>query len=936
VKEQANANIHRVLFTSESRQPANEAFLNPRTRATVSANPVPITKFKIVALDDQDDEITTIPWEYMVQRRKTESNKSELLLIIEDVEVCDDKFQMETGVWAWATAAQHDGRHIRSPMALDLYVREQAKAGIACIYIKSENRRPANRVLPNTTAHAAVEPVIKRTGRLSMTPSQQIIESIEPQLEANSKLSQNTNSTDTTMPSDDIKPTTPGETAEDTVPEAENLHNGRAHSQDDMVRSHNEPENGRDASVHPETAKSPPELHTREDIQVAQDKEQVVPPPVSESTHLAKPDISHPSNAPSATTSTKHHNSKRSHPTTPHESNNSVLDVSNHIYQPQAEKGTKRAKSPSSVVLDSSPIKRRRLINRKRHNSKTRARRRSASPTDRSDSSGIESEYSEFQPSASQHSADEDDPMEGIERGEEDSHNAPVKKIADAISISDDNAEEDNAEVRAKYVSINNPYIQQFQITDSGSKIALEDIDSEERALRNQQKLLKKLMHKRAKDTKLAKELAYVTIAAIDQILLLFPLLNRDDLMKSGRIPLPNFGLRKDMTLQPYQIKFIALSFLREQGLDITGGVLGDDPGAGKTVQLLAQALTSFYHAINVKEVLEDRTKGDARRHLPHAHQDGAKCPSASTQPIRCCCEDTEQHHVYSYPPTPQTGCTVIFTPTAGVRSFATDIQRMTEGADIMRLPVAPRFAIVTPTYRDEDGIGQLTESELQEAGVRAEWNMQYESDTALMISGVVREGTWSKPTYHRIGDSYPKNHYATSKDATEKLPSATAARFIIITNRQNAGVWIADRFNLMLSSTWTADNKKSNRSHSETIDTIHVGRLLWDECHLETSAGTNLMTFAEKWRSLHFKRCRRPLPVWGASGTPEGSNPFHLIAWIARCLRNPRWANHPSNAVRTLDADTASKTAKVVQALFDKAKRKPKDALRDPRLPEW
>jgi hypothetical protein len=225
-------------------------------------------------------------------------------------------------------------------------------------------------------------------------------------------------------------------------------------------------------------------------------------------------------------------------------------------------------------------------------------------------------------------------------------------------------------------------------------------------------------------ETEQAKRLAYIEEVAIDLVFHLFLLLNREDLKKSGKVKMPNFGLREDIYLEPYQIAFVAISILCEQGQVITGGIIGDDPGAGKMIQLIAQALTNFYHTINVKEVLEDRAKGNNRHHLADGHKDREKCPSATVQPIVCCCQDMATDHVYAYPPRPQTGCTVIFTPTPGVRSFTTDIVRMIEGADIMQLPVAPRFLVVTPDYWYADGIGLLDEAELLEVGIEASWDM--------------------------------------------------------------------------------------------------------------------------------------------------------------------------------------------------------------------
>jgi hypothetical protein len=182
---------------------------------------------------------------------------------------------------------------------------------------------------------------------------------------------------------------------------------------------------------------------------------------------------------------------------------------------------------------------------------------------------------------------------------------------------------------------LDNPYIQEFKVDASGTTAAFKAMGADVRLLKIQQEILRTLRPVPEVETEQAKHLVYVEEAAIDLVLRLFPLLNREDLKKSSKVKMPNFGLREDMYLEPYQIAFVAISILHEQGQVITGRIIGDDPGAGKTIQLIAQALTNFYHAINVKEVLEDRAKGDNRRHLADGHEDREKYPSAAIQPVR-------------------------------------------------------------------------------------------------------------------------------------------------------------------------------------------------------------------------------------------------------------------------------------------------------------
>jgi hypothetical protein len=112
----------------------------------------------------------------------------------------------------------------------------------------------------------------------------------------------------------------------------------------------------------------------------------------------------------------------------------------------------------------------------------------------------------------------------------------------------------------------------------------------------------------------------------------------------------------------------------------------------------------------------------------------------------------------------------------------------MTEGADIMRLPIAPCFSVVTPDYRHADGIGLLDEAELLEVGIEVSWDMRIESNPRQILNHDERVSSWGKASYSRVGgDSRFMKEYTPHKDCTKTLSSPTTASFILIMNPQNA-----------------------------------------------------------------------------------------------------------------------------------------------------
>jgi hypothetical protein len=238
-------------------------------------------------------------------------------------------------------------------------------------------------------------------------------------------------------------------------------------------------------------------------------------------------------------------------------------------------------------------------------------------------------------------------------------------------------------------------------------QVSESEMDSEAKADTNAQKLMEYLYASRKNN--LDTTLAHVTEEDIRITLQYFPLLKGQDLKGSKPIRLPNWGLHSKFTFNPYQIVCMAWAFNQERQAQ-GGGIIADEPGAGKTIEMLGIWIMNYWHYQNRLEVKDAWKRSDTSQHLPRDNVSaGAKCPSANKQPIRCFCADIDEE---LYPIPAQQACTVILTPSPGLRGFVEDAKVMLLGSEIMKQPYPPRLATLPLGFEDDSTFGPLSPKE--------------------------------------------------------------------------------------------------------------------------------------------------------------------------------------------------------------------------------
>lgn len=403
-----------------------------------------------------------------------------------------------------------------------------------------------------------------------------------------------------------------------------------------------------------------------------------------------------------------------------------------------------------------------------------------------------------------------------------------------------------------------------------------QDVDAEEEL--NQQNFLAQL-YQAGKDN-LDSALAHVTEADLLLTLEYFPLVSLKALSETALIELPNWGLASGFKFSPYQVVYVAWAFKQERTIK-GGGICADEPGAGKTVQMITQWLMNYFHYQNVMDVQEARAVGDVTRHLPEMHPPDTKCPQAAKQPIACYCEDNSKK---LYPTDPQRGCSVVLTPNPGLPGFLKDASAMLGDGAIMKRPNPPRITILAPGYDKVEMFGKLKKDEWPQIRKALEWTNeeQWENDNNTYTVGkTLLSHPWGKARF--------ENNYHPAPDATELSAPKHSTRFLLITTRNCITTRLIREFITTRTSTWKHPTGRSPRTHQVSKSAMQVGRILWDECHLDAT-GRVLMSFIQDVVKEYRIAYNRSPAVWGVSGTPDNGNPMQPMRFIMAGLKRPEW----------------------------------------------
>ncbi|KAI8930587.1 hypothetical protein NX059_012197 [Plenodomus lindquistii] len=122
----------------------------------------------------------------------------------------------------------------------------------------------------------------------------------------------------------------------------------------------------------------------------------------------------------------------------------------------------------------------------------------------------------------------------------------------------------------------------------------------------------------------------------------LFFWITLDQLKANQRIPFDRWGLAPEFSLYLYQVVFLYMVILRNQG-KVKGGILANPMGAGKTVMCLVWYMLTYHLHQNRLQVLEhwgvhhDERFDGVLEHSEKGHKDpNVSCPSRDKLAVPC------------------------------------------------------------------------------------------------------------------------------------------------------------------------------------------------------------------------------------------------------------------------------------------------------------
>jgi hypothetical protein len=462
-------------------------------------------------------------------------------------------------------------------------------------------------------------------------------------------------------------------------------------------------------------------------------------------------------------------------------------------------------------------------------------------------------------------------------------------------------------------------------------QVSESEMDNAANADTNAQKLMEYLYASGKNNLDTA--LAHVTEEDIRITLQYFPLLTEQDLKGSQRIRLPNWGLKPLFDFNPYQVVCMAWAFNQERQAQ-GGGIIADEPGAGKTIEMLGIWIMNYWHYQNRLEVEDAWKRSDTSRHLPRDYVSaGAKCPSASKQSIRCFCEDIDEE---LYPIPAQQACTVILTPSPGLRGFVTDAESMLQGGEIMKRPYPPRLATLPLGFEDNPMFGPLSPKEWRMVRKDVTWEKEEEDErvnNTFQVNKRDQQHPWSAPKF--------QNALPAAKGATSTLPPPHSAHFALLVTRPTLSNRLERPCVVTRTTTWKFPTQNAiHKLHSYPKNALLVGRVLWDECHLDAK-GRIIIDFIEKTVNDYRQATGHSPAIWGASGTPNNGNPLLPFRLIMRGLWKEEWQKKnlkgtPLESLLLVTTSNIAQKKRLYTTVSEQAMVNPAKAMKHPKLDEF
>ncbi|KAH9859287.1 hypothetical protein J1614_012174 [Plenodomus biglobosus] len=399
----------------------------------------------------------------------------------------------------------------------------------------------------------------------------------------------------------------------------------------------------------------------------------------------------------------------------------------------------------------------------------------------------------------------------------------------------------------------------------------------------------------------LAAKLGRVTSEELKLAGSLLPAFDMQVVEQGGSVSLAPWGLHESKYLYGYQLLFAAMSFRQDRSI-LRGGINGDAPGSGKTIQGLAYALINVIHCRNYVEVTKewaqprDGSSTPIPRHLPKDadRSTHTNCPVQSEQGIACWCVPWHRAELFlDIPPRP--GVALIVAPPAALSSWRETVKNLFQDAPILRDPHwSVRVPIQWSTPESASLIAPLSQEEINAIALDPNWSdiTAWEEEQATReVNKSLRRGRWNT-VYKGV---VPRNKRSVPRSDRPALGSRQATkweanRYIIITSNQCMVKRVEELFKAHRFSTWSSTETKVKFTHTwPETNTLPIARIWYDEFHL-IHQGTVRLQFTKRFDNLYRQRYGHPMCIWGASGTPNSSHPLQALQFAVEYLRLDTW----------------------------------------------
>ncbi|KAJ4289901.1 hypothetical protein N0V90_011234 [Kalmusia sp. IMI 367209] len=417
---------------------------------------------------------------------------------------------------------------------------------------------------------------------------------------------------------------------------------------------------------------------------------------------------------------------------------------------------------------------------------------------------------------------------------------------------------------------------------DETLEFLVEDEDNVEREL----KMLAQLQNEEQERT-LQRKLARVEIDVLQRATQLLPWLTVEQLKNTEGIVLHQLGLNDTIQVSPYQIISATEGFVQEQSV-LGGGILGDEAGAGKTLQLILKFVLRTVHKENVEAVKRAREQGDTAAHLPEGAPSDASCPSRSKNAIACWCEPKHHGPLFQASKEPLAGCYLIVTPRSGLDSFYNDLVKLLDGSRFL-----DRFSTRIAFHDSSNGSKRfsrfppLAARELprycrgyDRAKFESDWRNREDHKTWKNRKGEDLEYQWTFQQH--------PNRSGWEQIGTREVdqPPRDTSHLVLITTPGCFEAQVLHATSVTIEAAGVAGTR-----HRETLNLLVIAYVMYDECHLAVNGQqmTLILEAAQSSCRATFGEGNFPI-VWGASGTPQGNNMLNSLAFCRQALFRPAW----------------------------------------------